>query len=106
MNFFAERLEQAFVQLVARKVGATESELKAFAVKVWHDKDEKRAHEKIKLLTEGYPSHLKGKRAGRPQRLIFGDAQRMAHVLNMPLGYLVTLAEENVRREEQGLEPY
>lgn len=102
MNFFAEKLERAFVQLAIRKSGSTESAIKDFAVRVWPDKDEKRAHEKIKLLTEGY----QGKRAGKQQRLVFGDAQRMAHVLQIPLGYLVTLAEENVKREEQGLEPY
>ncbi|MDL2209733.1 hypothetical protein LJC23_00020 [Desulfovibrio sp. OttesenSCG-928-I05] len=102
MKFYAEKFERAFVQLVVRKAGCTESALKEFAIKVWHDKDEKRAHEKIKLLTEGY----QGKRAGKQQRLVFGDAQRMAQVLNQPLGYLVTLAEENVKREAQGLEPY
>ncbi len=102
MNFFAEKLERAFVDLVVRKAGATESALKDFAVKVWHDKDEKRAHEKIRLLTDGY----QGKRAGKQQRLVLGDAQRMAQALDMPLGYLVTLAEENVKRAEQGLEPY
>ena len=101
MNFYAERLERAFVRLVARKAGATEDALRSFAVKVWPEKEEKRAHEKIKLLTEGYP-----KKGGAPQRLVFGDAQRMAHALELPLGYLVTLAEENVKREEQGLEPY
>lgn len=102
MNFFAEKLERAFVDLVVRKAGETESALKEFAAKVWHDKDEKRAHEKIRLLTDGY----QGKRAGKQQRLVFGDAQRMAQVLDMPLGYLVTLAEENVKREAEGLEPY
>ena len=101
MNFFAEKLERAFVQLAVRKAGSSESAIKDFAVRVWPDKDEKRAHEKIKLLTEGYP-----KKGGTPQRLVFGDAQRMAHVLQIPLGYLVMLAEENVKREEQGLEPY
>lgn len=101
MNFSAEKFERAFVELVARKAGSTDAALKDFAVKVWSDKDEKRAHEKIKLLTEGYP-----KKGGVPQRLIFGDAQRMAQVLELPLGYLVALAEENVKREEQGLEPY
>lgn len=74
---------------------------KEFAEKVWPERGGKRAHEKIRLLTDGYPN-----KDGTPQRLIFGDAQRMAHVLNIPLGYLVTLAEENVKREEQGLEPY
>ena len=102
MNLFAEKLERAFVQLVVRKVGSTEEALRHFAIKVWPDRDEKRAHEKIKLLTDGY----QGKRAGKQQRLVFGDAQRMAHVLQTPLGYLVMLAEENVKREEQGLQPY
>lgn len=101
MNFFAERLERAFVQLVVKKAGSTEDALKEFAARVWHDKDKRRAHEKIKLLTVGYQD-----KAGKQQRLVFADAQRMAQELNMPLGYLVMLAEENAKREEQGLEPY
>lgn len=101
MNFFADRLEHHFIQLAVRKAGVTDEALKKFAVLVWPDKEEKRAHEKIKLLTEGYP-----KKGGVRQRLVFGDAQRMALALQIPLGYLVTLAEENVKREEQGLEPY
>lgn len=115
MNFYAEKLERSFVRLVVKKVIATmgatlpnspDDSLKDFAIRVWPDKDEKRALEKIKLLTAGYPTSVKGKRAGRPQRLVFGDAQRMAYVLEVPLAYLITLAEENIKREEKGLDPY
>ena len=104
MNLFANKLERSFVAVAVSKAlrNAKEQEdvLKAFAVQVWPEMDKKRAHEKMRLLTDGYPH-----KGGVPQRLTLEDAQKMAMVLNIPLGYLIALADENIKREEAGLPP-
>lgn len=104
MNLYAKKLERAFVSFVVNKVTCNaegrEDALKAFAAQVWPEMDRKRAHEKIRLLTDGYPQ-----KGGVPQRLTLGDAQRMAEALNTPLGYVVALADESVKRMDAGLPP-
>lgn len=98
MIFLSDKIERYFISLIVDKVTTKDIPLKSFAVQVWPDMSQKSAHEKIRLLTEGYPQ-----KGGAPQRLTFGDAYRMAVVLQIPLGYLVAIAEESMANEGAGL---
>lgn len=94
MILCSDKLERSFISLIVNKVTEKNIPLKSFAVQVWPDMSPKSAYEKIRLLTEGYRQ-----KGGTPQRLTFGDAYRMAVVLQIPLGYLVAIAEEGMTSE-------
>lgn len=88
---YSEKLEQAFVELVAERVEARGWKKIEFAAQVWPRSTRKAASSKW--------SDIRGKatNTGKPQSIGLAEAIRMAQVVGYDLNYLMVLAQEKVR---------
>ena len=88
---FAQRIERAFVELVAERAERKGFKKGEFAAKIWPDMNSKTA------ATRWNSVRIKASHTGKPQSVPIADAQRMADVLGENLGYLLAVATENAR---------
>lgn len=93
---YSEKLEQAFVELVAERVEARGWKKVEFAVQVWPKSTRKAASSKW--------SDIRGRASntGKPQSIGLAEAIRMAQAIGYDLTYLMVLAQERVREEALG----
>lgn len=93
---YSEKLEQAFVELVAERVEARGWKKVEFAVQIWPKSTRKAASSKW--------SDIRGKASntGKPQSIGLAEAIRMAQVIGYDLTYLMVLAQEKVREDTLG----
>jgi hypothetical protein len=88
---FAQRLERAFVELVAERAERKGFKKGEFASRVWPGVSSKTA------ATRWNSVRSKAFHTGKPQSVPISDAQRMADVLGENLGYLLAVATEKAR---------
>lgn len=89
---FAQKLERAFVDLVASRADARNFGKGEFAAQVWPDVPPKAAASRWSAIRG------KASNTGKPQGVLIADAQSMADVLGEDLSYLLAVAKENARK--------
>lgn len=88
---FAQRVERAFVELIAERAERDGYKKGEFAAKIWPDMNPKAA------ATRWNSVRIRASHTGKPQSVPIADAQRMAAVLRVDLSYLLVIATENAR---------
>lgn len=93
---YSEKLEQAFVELVAERVEARGWKKIEFAAQIWPRSTRKAASSKW--------SDIRGKatNTGKPQSIGLAEAIRMAQTIGYDLTYLMVLAQERMREDRLG----
>ncbi len=90
-----ERLERAFVDIVAERVEKRGWKKIDFATKIWPHTSRKAASSKW--------TDIRGTvaKTGKPQSLGLAEALKMAEVLGFELNYLLVLAQERLNGEDE-----
>ena len=94
-NNFAMALERAFVELVAGRVKGRGWKKGEFAAMVWPNDTPKAAAARWTAMRS------KASNTGKPQGVQISDAQRMAEVLGEDLSYLMAVAKEQARAQQE-----
>jgi hypothetical protein len=94
-NNFAMALERAFVELVAGRVKGRGWKKGEFAAMVWPSDTPKAAAARWTAMRS------KASNTGKPQGVQISDAQRMAEVLGEDLSYLMAVAKEQARAQQE-----
>lgn len=94
-NNFAMALERAFVELVAGRVKGRGWKKGEFAAMVWPKDTPKAAAARWTTMRS------RASNTGKPQGVQISDAQRMAEVLGEDLSYLMAVAKEQARAQQE-----
>ena len=94
-NNFAMSFERAFVEMIASRVKKKGWKKGEFATKVWPDDTPKAAAARWTAMRS------KASNTGKPQGVLISDAQLMAEVLGEDLSYLMAVAKEQAKAQQE-----